>query len=502
MAKSLFIGNLSNTVTLSDLRALFGPIGEISSIRLSKDVRTGRSLGYGYVTFETSTDASRAIETINCSQLNGKPIEIAWSWHDPAVQKCQNANLYISGLKPEIDAKCLYDTFIAFGELISCQVAYDKLGVSKGYGYIHFWKEKDAEECVNKLNGICIHGQAIYISKSNSKEDRQNNITDQGKFTNVHISNLSEEFNGTDLYDMFEVYGEITSVKVVRKENGDSKRFGFVNFQKPDDAKKAVEELNGKPSPSGENYYVSCAHQKYGSKDTPLKTFENTERVEPSNKVNLYIRNLDGTVTDERLKHEFSAFGVVTRAIVMKENGRSKGVGFVHFETAEQASNAMAQKNRSVINNNIIYVSLAQRKADRLTKNSNNKSLVNAETAEPEGNQNVESPNRLTEVRKSGITTDRNNTLYRDSANNTSPYRATEMQHPRITPGNNMYYDSANNTSPYRATEMQHPRITSGNNMYYGSAHISSPYGETEIQHPVIIPWKNVFNCGNIYDFL
>ncbi|VVC29320.1 PAS domain,RNA recognition motif domain [Cinara cedri] len=71
---------------------------------------------------DTSIQARQAIETMNFSQLNGKPIETTWSWRDTAIQKCQNPNLHVKGLKPEINAKCLYEAFIAFGNLISYRV--------------------------------------------------------------------------------------------------------------------------------------------------------------------------------------------------------------------------------------------------------------------------------------------------------------------------------------------------------------------------------------------
>ncbi|VVC38547.1 RNA recognition motif domain [Cinara cedri] len=493
MAVSLFVGNLSSTVTLMSLRSLFQTIGEIASIKLCRDNNTGRSLGHGYVTFESSDDATRAIETMNCSELNGKPIEIAWSWRDPAIQKCQNANLYVKGLKADINAKCLYEAFTSFGELISCKVARDKQGVSKGYGYVQFRKEKDAEECIKKLNGMCIQGEKIFISKFFSKKDRKTNITNQGKFTNIYIKNLPGEFNDGDLNDMFEVYGEITSLKVMRRENGYSKRFGFVNFRKPDDAEKAVEGLNGKPSPSGKNYYVARAQPKTEREPTLIKKFGNTKKVEPVNEVNLYVKNLDSTVTDERLKNEFSAFGVVTSAKVMK------GFGFVCFESAEQASNAIAQKNRTRINNNIIYVALAQKKADRL-KNNYNKSHVKAETAKPEGYEAIKSPERLTGNQQPGLPAHGNNAFSCDFAHNTSPYTAGEIQQPGITAGNNLlYYGSAFISSPYQGTEMVYPVITPGNNVYYDSAFISSPYQVPETQHLGMTAGNNMYNCGAIY---
>ncbi|VVC31418.1 Small GTP-binding protein domain,P-loop containing nucleoside triphosphate hydrolase,Small GTPase [Cinara cedri] len=183
-------------------------------------------------------------------------------------------------LKPDINAKCLYEAFIAFGDLISCKVVRDELGVSKGYGYVHFRKEKYAEQCVIKLNGMCILGKKIFISVFMSKKDRKYNILNQGEFTKLYIKNLSGKFNDKDFYNMFEVYGEITSLEI---------------------------------------YHVGRIQLKTELEVTLIKKFGNTKRVEPTNDVNVYMKNLDSIVIDERLKNEFGAFGFVTSAKRMGE---------------------------------------------------------------------------------------------------------------------------------------------------------------------------------------
>ena len=45
---------------------------------------------------------------------------------------------------------------------------------------------------------------------------------------------------------MFEKYGKITSYKIMSKDDGKSKGFGFVAFENPEAAETAVEALNGK----------------------------------------------------------------------------------------------------------------------------------------------------------------------------------------------------------------------------------------------------------------
>ncbi|HAN19426.1 MAG: RNA-binding protein [Bacteroidetes bacterium GWC2_33_15] len=63
---------------------------------------------------------------------------------------------------------------------------------------------------------------------------------------NIYVGNLDYEVNETDLVDIFEEYGTISSSKIIiDKFSGRSKGFGFVTMENPDEANKAIKELNG-----------------------------------------------------------------------------------------------------------------------------------------------------------------------------------------------------------------------------------------------------------------
>merc|ERR1711941_135246 len=89
------------------------------------------------------------------------------------------------------------------------------------------------------------------------------------------------------------------------------------------------------------------------------------ERMQRYQGVNLYIKNLDDTVDDDRLRKEFAPFGTITSAKVMNEDGRSKGFGFVCFSSPEEATKAVTEMNGRIIVAKPLYVALAQRKEDR-----------------------------------------------------------------------------------------------------------------------------------------
>ena len=142
--------------------------------------------------------------------------------------------------------------------------------------------------------------------------------------------------------------------------------FGFVSFEEPESAEAAVNELNNKEV-QGKTIYVGRA-QKKAERQTELKKKFEAMKLERMNRyqgVNLYVKNLDDTIDDERLRQEFSPFGTITSAKVMTEEGRSKGFGFVCFSSPEEATKAVTEMNGRIIVAKPLYVALAQRKEDR-----------------------------------------------------------------------------------------------------------------------------------------
>jgi len=76
MAKKLFVGNLSWNLKDSDLQETFGEYGDIEEAVIITDKHTGRSRGFGFVTFANDEDADKAIEALNEQELDGRPITV------------------------------------------------------------------------------------------------------------------------------------------------------------------------------------------------------------------------------------------------------------------------------------------------------------------------------------------------------------------------------------------------------------------------------------------
>uniref|UniRef100_A0A2K6KFY8 RRM domain-containing protein n=1 Tax=Rhinopithecus bieti TaxID=61621 RepID=A0A2K6KFY8_RHIBE len=344
----------------------FSPAGPILSIRVCRDMITRRSLGYAYVNFQQPADAERAWDTMNFDVIKGKPVRIMWSQRDPSLRKSGVGNIFIKNLDKSIDNKALYDTFSAFGNILSCKVVCDENG-SKGYGFVHFETQEAAERASEKMNGMLLNDHKVFVGRFKSHKEREAELGARAKeFTNVYIKNFGEDMDDECLKDLCGKFGPALSVKVMTDESGKSKGFGFVSFERHEDAQKAVDEMNGKEL-NGKQIYVGRA-QKNVERQTELKRkFEQMkqDRITRYQGVNLYVKNLDDGIDDERLRKEFSPFGTITSAKVMIEGGRSKGFGFVCFSSPEEATKAVTEMNGRIVATKPLYVALAQRKEER-----------------------------------------------------------------------------------------------------------------------------------------
>ncbi|KAL7085246.1 hypothetical protein ACP275_14G270500 [Erythranthe tilingii] len=366
LSTSLYVGDLDFNVTDSQLYDLFNQVAQVVSVRVCRDLSTRRSLGYGYVNYSNPQDAARALESLNFAPLGNKNIRVMYSHRDPSIRKSGTANIFIKNLDKGIDNKLLHDTFSTFGNILSCKIATDGNGQSKGYGFVQFDSEEGAQKAIDKLNGMLLNDKQVFVGHFLRKQERDIAFG-KTKFNNVFVKNLAESTTDDDLKTIFGEYGAITSSVVMRDSDGKSRCFGFVNFENADDAAKAVEALNGRKSDDKE-WYVGKAQKKYEREQELKSRFEQTAReaVDKFQGVNLYIKNLDDSIDDEKLKEMFSEFGTITSCKVMRDpSGISRGSGFVAFSSQEEASRALTDMNGKMVISKPLYVAVAQRKEDR-----------------------------------------------------------------------------------------------------------------------------------------
>jgi len=362
-SSSLYVGDLDPEVTEANLFELFNTVGAVASIRVCRDAITRRSLGYAYVNFHNTADAERALDQLNGTQLKGKPLRIMWTQRDPSLRKSGKGNIFIKNLDKSIDHKALYDTFSQFGQILSCKIELDDNHQSKGYGYIQFATSESAEESIQKVNGMMLENKKVFVGLFVPKKERMA-ANSQKKFTNIYVKNLDPSVDETKLRELFSVFGEIQSAVLMKDEQGGNKGFAFINYAQPEHAEKAVDEMNNQDV-GGKTLFVGRA-QKRQERDVELRQKFEQMKMEQMSKyqgVNLYIKNLDDEIDDEKLRGLFTPFGTITSCIVMRDNkGVSKGFGFVCYTNPEEATRAVTEMNGKIVGSKPLFVALAQRK--------------------------------------------------------------------------------------------------------------------------------------------
>jgi len=117
-----------------------------------------------------------------------------------------------------------------------------------------------------------IEGKSVFVGRAQKKSERESEL--RSKFeqmkmehmtkyqgVNLYIKNLDDDIDDTKMRGIFDQFGTITSAKVMSDPKGQSKGFGFVCFSSPEEATKAVTEMNGKIVGS-KPLYVALAQRK------------------------------------------------------------------------------------------------------------------------------------------------------------------------------------------------------------------------------------------------
>lgn len=77
MSTRLYVGNLAWKTTSDSLRGAFSSFGNIVDAKVMTERESGRSRGFGFVTFSTEQEANAAVERMNEQDLDGRSIKVA-----------------------------------------------------------------------------------------------------------------------------------------------------------------------------------------------------------------------------------------------------------------------------------------------------------------------------------------------------------------------------------------------------------------------------------------
>jgi len=272
---NIFIKNLDKSIDNKELHDTFAQFGNITSAKIMSD-GAGMSKGFGFVQFDTEEAAQKAIEKVHGKLLRDKVVYVA-----PFVRRSDRSadkdgkfsNIYVKNIPEDVEEEELKKLFETCGETTSVAIMKDEAGKSKGFGFINFEEPDAASDAVDKYDGHAIReDKVLVVCRAQKKAEREAEL--RAKFdqerkeraekfagANLYLKNLSDTVDDAQLRELFNEFGTIISCKIMRDPAGASRGSGFVAFSSPEEATRAVTEMNGKMV-KGKPLYVALAQRK------------------------------------------------------------------------------------------------------------------------------------------------------------------------------------------------------------------------------------------------
>ncbi|KAG6649411.1 hypothetical protein I3843_07G206300 [Carya illinoinensis] len=289
---SVYVGNIHVNVTEKLLVEVFQTAGPLAGCKL---IRKDKS-SYGFVDYLDRTSAALAIMNLHGRQLYGQALKVNWAYTSNQREDTSgHFNVFVGDLSAEVTDATLFACFSVYPSCSDARVMWDhKTGRSKGYGFVSFRNQQDAQSAINELTGKWLGNRQIrcnwaakgagtnedkqindsqnaVVLTNGSSDGGQENINEEAPennlaYTTVYVGNLSHEVTQAELHCQFHGLGAgvIEEVRVQR-----DKGFGFVRYNTHGEAAAAIQMANGriirgKP--------LKCS---WGSKPTPPGTASN-----------------------------------------------------------------------------------------------------------------------------------------------------------------------------------------------------------------------------------
>ncbi|XP_071525444.1 RNA-binding protein lark-like isoform X2 [Panulirus ornatus] len=149
----IFVGNLSDRATGSDIRELFENHGTVVEADVVKN--------YGFVHMEKEQEGQAAIEALNGHALHGKPMVVEAS---TGARKGgnQRTKIFIGNVHKDSKIEELKSLFEVYGSVVEADILTN-------YAFVHMDDEAQAQRAIRELDGYEFHGLRLRVQESTSR---------------------------------------------------------------------------------------------------------------------------------------------------------------------------------------------------------------------------------------------------------------------------------------------------------------------------------------------
>lgn len=165
----MFIGGLNWETTEDGLKNYFSKYGNVVELKIMKDGATGRSRGFGFLTFENPSSVDEVVKTQHI--LDGKVIDPKRSI--PREEQDKTGKIFVGGIGTDVKPKEFEDFFAQYGTIIDAQLMLDKdTGRSRGFGFVTY-DSGDAVDRVCQNKYIEFKGKQIEIKRAEPRHNQR-----------------------------------------------------------------------------------------------------------------------------------------------------------------------------------------------------------------------------------------------------------------------------------------------------------------------------------------
>nr|WPK95957.1 heterogeneous nuclear ribonucleoprotein at 98DE [Mesovelia mulsanti] len=171
----LFVGGLSWETTQDSLQRYFSRYGEVIDCVVMKNPETGRSRGFGFVTFSEPDNVSLVLQN-GPHNLDGRTIDPK-PCNPRTLQKPKRNSSYpkvfLGGLPSNVTETDLRTYFARFGKVMEVVIMYDQeKKKSRGFGFLSFEEEDSVERCVAE-HFVNLSGKQVEIKKAEPRDSNK-----------------------------------------------------------------------------------------------------------------------------------------------------------------------------------------------------------------------------------------------------------------------------------------------------------------------------------------
>ena len=316
---NLYVKGLPKNKTSREIYEYFLKFGDIFSMKVNVDEECNNN-GTAFVTYYNQDDAKKAIEEANNKKIWDSEVEVQYQKNtDKSYNNYSDNNLKINimNLPENYTDQDITKLCEEFGKVHICNI--NKKGKS---AIVKFNSEQEAKNAKEKLNNKVIDEKKIYVKDfrenhySNYNYNNKHNyyqhsnyyflnnppapmikIEDPSENNNLYVKNIPLTATDEDLREVFGKFGKITSIKL-EKDKGNSEKnekeddketpkfllnkgFGYVQFEKIEDARTALKSLNGKYMPGFEQWAKTLMVDYFLPKDRRQNYIENNPMAFP-----------------------------------------------------------------------------------------------------------------------------------------------------------------------------------------------------------------------------